>query len=61
MENVVRTLRAIGPLAWRALMTGQLLRPQCQLVTPDPDVLARYDVPVPLPEGPDWGDPSEGF
>lgn len=42
-------------------MTGQLLRPQCQLVTPDPDVLARYDVPVPLPEGPDWGDPSEGF
>jgi len=51
IDSLIRTFQAIGPLAQRAIVTGQLFHPQCELVTPDPDVLCEYDVAVPLPEG----------
>jgi len=43
--------RAAWPIVRRAIASGQLLRPQCELVPPDPDVLCEYDVRIPMPEG----------
>ena len=43
--------RAAWPIVRRAIATGQLLRPQCELTEPDPDVLCEYDVRIPMPEG----------
>ncbi len=43
--------RAAWPIVRRAIASGQLLRPQCELVPPDPDILCEYDVRIPMPEG----------
>ncbi|NDC64531.1 MAG: CocE/NonD family hydrolase, partial [Planctomycetia bacterium] len=51
LESLIRTFQAVGPLAQRAIATGQIFHPQCELVPPHPDVLCEYDVAVPLPEG----------
>ncbi|MEM9384841.1 MAG: CocE/NonD family hydrolase [Pseudomonadota bacterium] len=45
------TLRAAWPVLRRAMLRGQLFRPQCELVQPDGDVDASYDVEIPMPEG----------
>jgi uncharacterized protein len=40
------------PLAWpllkRAVVSGQLFRPACELTQPDPDILCEYNVEVPI-------------
>jgi hypothetical protein len=36
-------VRAVGPILSRAIRSGQMLRPQCVLTEPDPDILAEYD------------------
>lgn len=50
-RSVARALRATWPIVRRAVATGQVFRPQCELVEPDPDILCEYDVAVPMPEG----------
>ncbi|MEM9784926.1 MAG: CocE/NonD family hydrolase [Pseudomonadota bacterium] len=42
------TIRAAWPVLKRALRSGQLFRPQCELVTPQSDIVARYDVEIPI-------------
>ncbi|MEO0437422.1 MAG: CocE/NonD family hydrolase [Pseudomonadota bacterium] len=51
MREKLETLRAAWPMLKRALKSGQLLRPQCELYDADPDVLAAYDVSIPMPDG----------
>lgn len=43
--------KSIGPLAWRALSSGQVFRPQCEMTPADPDVLCEYDVVIPMSDG----------
>ena len=49
--NIIRTLQAVGPILSRAVKSGQLFRPQCELTEPDPDILCEYDVKIPMGEG----------
>ncbi|MEN0066187.1 MAG: CocE/NonD family hydrolase [Myxococcota bacterium] len=44
-------LRALGPVALSAIRRGQLWRPACILTPPHPDILAEYDVRVPVSDG----------
>lgn len=44
-------LPTIAPVAFSALRRGQLFVPACTLTQPDPDILAEYDVPVPVSDG----------
>lgn len=46
-----RAARAVWPILRRAVASGQVLHPRCELVEPDPDILCEYDVRVPIPEG----------
>lgn len=46
-----RAARAVWPILRRAVASGQVLHPQCELTPPDPDILCEYDVRVPMPEG----------
>jgi len=43
--------RSAGPVIKKALLSGQLFRPQCELTEPHPDILAEYDVEIPLEGG----------
>ena len=45
------TIQAIWPLAKRAILTGQILKPQCELTEADDDILCEYDVEIPMSEG----------
>lgn len=45
------TLRAAWPVLSRAIRSGQLLRPQCVLTDPDPDIQCDYDIAIPMSEG----------
>lgn len=45
------TVKAAWPVLRGAIGRGQLFRPDCQLVTPDPDIFAEYDVEIPMSEG----------
>ena len=47
LANLVRTFEALGPLVGNAVKSGQLIKPQCELTEPDPDVLCEYDVRIP--------------
>ncbi|MEM9380930.1 MAG: CocE/NonD family hydrolase, partial [Planctomycetota bacterium] len=47
----IATLRAAWPMLRRAIASGQLWRPQCELREPSPDVVAEFDVPIPMQEG----------
>ena len=40
--------RAMWPMLRRAILSGRLFRPPCELTQPDPDVLCEYDVDVPI-------------
>ena len=44
-------IRAAYPIIRRAVLTGQLWRPQCELTQPDPDILCDFDVSIPMPDG----------
>ena len=43
--------RSVGPILKRAVLTGQLFKPQCELTEPHSDILAEYDVGIPLDDG----------
>lgn len=43
--------RSVGPILKRAVLTGQLFKPQCELTDPHPDILAEFDVGIPLDDG----------
>jgi putative CocE/NonD family hydrolase len=51
LEKLKKTFGAVGPLVERAVKTGQLVKPQAELTEPDPDILAEYDVEIPMSEG----------
>ena len=43
--------RAVWPVLKRAVASGQILNPRCELTEPDPDILCEYDVRIPLEDG----------
>lgn len=51
MLGKLATLKAAWPVLRRALARGQVFNPQCELVDPDPDIEALYDVKIPMAEG----------
>jgi len=51
MSETFKTVQAAWPMLRRAIGRGQLFRPHCKLVEPDPDILCEYDVEVPIGEG----------
>ncbi|MEM7603680.1 MAG: hydrolase, partial [Verrucomicrobiota bacterium] len=51
LQNTLSTLKAAWPVLRRAIGSGQLFNPQCELTEPDPDVEALYDVQIPMSEG----------
>ncbi len=51
ITDIIRTFQAVGPILDNALKNGQLFRPQCELIEPDPDVLCEYDAKIPMSEG----------
>ncbi|MEM6608084.1 MAG: CocE/NonD family hydrolase [Pseudomonadota bacterium] len=48
MIETAKTLAAAWPILKNAIRSGQVLRPQCTLQDPDPDVLCQYDIAVPI-------------
>ncbi|MEM6636331.1 MAG: CocE/NonD family hydrolase [Pseudomonadota bacterium] len=51
MSEVLATLKAAWPVLKKAIASGQIVRPQCTLVDPDPDIASFYDVEIPMREG----------
>ncbi|MEO1370516.1 MAG: CocE/NonD family hydrolase, partial [Acidobacteriota bacterium] len=51
LRHLPNVLRAAFPILKRAVASGQIVRPRCELVPPDPDVLCEYGVPVPVSDG----------
>jgi putative CocE/NonD family hydrolase len=51
LDKAVKSIGAVGPLVGRAVKTGQLFKPQAELTEPNPDILAEYDVEIPMSEG----------
>jgi predicted acyl esterase len=51
MLETLQTLKAAWPVLWRAILRGQVLKPQCDLVDAHPDIQAQYDVEIPMSEG----------
>lgn len=47
----LRAFKAAWPLLRRAVLSGQLFRPRCELAQPHADILCEYDVKVPIAEG----------
>jgi putative CocE/NonD family hydrolase len=50
-SDAIETARSVWPILRRAVRTGQLWDPQCELTEPDPDILCEYDVRIPLSDG----------
>ncbi|MEO1230622.1 MAG: CocE/NonD family hydrolase [Myxococcota bacterium] len=46
-----QTVRSLAPILGRAVASGQLWRPRCELVEPDPDVSSEYGVEIPARDG----------
>jgi putative CocE/NonD family hydrolase len=44
-------VRGMWPMLKRAILSGQLLRPQCELTQPHPDILCEYNVEIPIADG----------
>lgn len=51
VSDTLDTVKAAWPMLSRALRSGQLFRPQCKLVAPNPDIQCDYDVEVPIGDG----------
>lgn len=51
LSETLPTLKAAWPVLTRAIASGQLWKPQCELVEPHPDINALYDVEIPISEG----------
>ena len=47
----LRALRAMWPMLKRAVLSGQLFKPQCELTPPHPDILCEYNVKIPIADG----------
>jgi hypothetical protein len=47
----LRAVRGMWPMLKRAIVSGQLFRPQCELTQPDPDILCEYNVEIPIADG----------
>ncbi|MEM7033594.1 MAG: CocE/NonD family hydrolase [Chloroflexota bacterium] len=50
-NEIVQTLQAVGPILWKAIRSGQIFNPACELTEPDPDILCEYDVKIPIDGG----------
>jgi len=50
-ENKGSLTKALGPLIGNALISGQLFKAKAELTEADPDILAEYDVKIPVSEG----------
>jgi len=50
-ENKGSLFKSVGPLIGNALTTGQLLNAEAEITEADPDILAEYDVKIPVSEG----------
>ena len=50
-ENKGSLTKALGPLVGNALISGQLFKAEAELTEADPDILAEYDVKIPISEG----------
>ncbi|MEM9491873.1 MAG: hydrolase, partial [Myxococcota bacterium] len=48
LKTLIRTARALAPIVGRAVTSGQIIRPQCEMFEPDPDVLCEYGVKIPV-------------
>ncbi|MEL6161053.1 MAG: CocE/NonD family hydrolase [Cyanobacteria bacterium J06627_32] len=51
LSDTLSTLKAAWPVLKQAIASGQLWKPQCELVEPHPDINALYDVEIPISEG----------
>jgi len=51
ITNIIRTFEVVSPILGKAVKSGQLFNPQCELTEPDPDVFCEYDVKIPTSEG----------
>lgn len=51
LGNHVRAARAVWPLLKRAVFSGQLFKPQCELTQPHPDIVCDYNVRIPIADG----------
>ncbi len=47
----LKFIRSVAPVLARALRSGQIFRPQCELTEPDPDILAEYEIRIPRADG----------
>ena len=50
-ENKGSLTKALRPLVGNALISGQLFKAEAELTEADPDILAEYDVKIPISEG----------
>ena len=50
-SNLRTTFKALAPILFNAIKSGQLFNPQCKLTEPDPDILCEYDIKIPISEG----------
>jgi len=50
-ENKGSLTQALGPMVGNALISGRLFKAKAELTEPDPDILAEYDVKIPVSEG----------
>ena len=51
MSETIKTIQAAWPLLKGALKSGQILKPQCDMVDLDDDTHCEYDVKIPISEG----------
>ena len=51
LSNLRTTFKAVAPILFNAINSGQLFNPQCKLTEPDPDILCEYDIKIPISEG----------
>ncbi|MEM7017841.1 MAG: CocE/NonD family hydrolase [Pseudomonadota bacterium] len=51
LSELLQLRQSIGPILKKAIVSGQLFNPSCQLTEPDPDILCEYDVEIPLSDG----------
>ena len=51
ISDRLRALRTVWPLLKRAVLSGQLFRPRCELTQPVADILCEYNVRIPIADG----------
>lgn len=51
MCSMIATLKAAWPLLRPAILSGQIVKPQCDITEPGADIEALWDQPIPMSEG----------